>query len=149
MLRPTFTPADIPPVLGQIDRAIYTATTRTDAALNLWQGWSDRRFGTIQPHILAAIEALAFIAGWAAVMAWGYSRLACVRTWRLWLESAPQRARAVKVMGQHYDTARYWLSVAYSAVAVAVAVVLVVGAYIVGSAPRWTGRAIAFALCVE
>jgi len=75
--------------------------------------------------------------------------MACIRTWDAWLETAPQRALAAEVMGQHWETARRWFAVVYSATVVAVVAIVLAGAYVVGNAPRWAGRVIGFALCVE
>jgi hypothetical protein len=142
MLQTTYTAANIHPALGTLDRTIHDA-------LDDWQSWSDRTFCDIQPEILAAIESIAYIVGYIAAMAWGYSQLACLNTWEAWLESAPQRAMALDVMGQHWVEIRFWLSVAYSAAAVAVVVGALIGLHVLRQSPRWAGRAIGFALCVE
>jgi len=52
-------------------------------------------------------------------------------------------------MGQHWVEIRFWLSVAYSAAAVAVVVGALIGLHVLRQSPRWAGRAIGFALCVE
>jgi hypothetical protein len=146
--------------LGFVARAIHTtanvaqglailAIIGTDTALTMWQDWSDRTFADIQPEILAALESIAYIVGYTAAMAWGYSRLACTNTWKAWLDSAPQRALALDVMGITWDEIRYWFSVAYSVAAVAIVIGALMGAYVLGNAPRWTGKAIAFGLCVS
>lgn len=142
MIQATFTASDIHPALGTADRAAHDF-------LYAWQAWSDRTFGTIQPHVLAAIESICYVIRWAAAMAWSYSRLACTNTWEAWLESAPQRALALDLMGITWEEIRLWLSVAYSIAAVAVVVTALTGVYLVSNAPRWAGRAIAFALCVS
>jgi hypothetical protein len=142
MLQTTYTAANIHPALGTLDRTIHDS-------LDSWQTWSDRTFGTIQPHILVAVESMAYVIGWAVAMAYSYTRLACLNTWEAWLESAPQRALVAKVMGQHWATARRWFYMAYSAAAVAVVAGVLAGVYVLRQSPRWAGRAIAFALCVE
>ena len=141
-LQTAYTAASIHPALGTVDRSIHDT-------LDAWQAWSDRTFGTIQPHILTAVESICYVIGWAVAIAWSYSRLACLNTWDAWLESAPERALAAKVMSQHWDTARQWFYVAYSAVAVAVVAGVLAGVYVLRQSPRWAGRAIAIALCVE
>lgn len=155
MITTTFTLNSIAPALGQLDRAIHDtanaaqglailAIAGTDTALNLWQDWSDRTFGTIQPHILTAIESACYVIGWIAAVAW----LACTRTWAAWLDTAPQRALMADVMGENWDTARRVFAVMVSALAVAVVAIGLTGGYVLSNAPRWAGRVIAIALCV-
>jgi hypothetical protein len=146
--------------LGTVAPAMFTATNAAqglallavigiDTALEQWQDWSDRTFCDIRPEILSIIESACYLVRYIAVMAWGYSRMACLNTWDAWMASAPERAMALDVMGQHWAEVRFWLSVAYSAVAVAVVIGGLTGLHVLRQSPRWAGRAIAFALCVE
>lgn len=158
MIYTAFNPRQIG--LGSVAVAIYNATNAaqgiailsiaaTDTALTLWQDWSDRTFADIRPEVVSIIESLAYLVGYAAAMAWGFSRLACTRTWDAWLEAAPSRVLAAKVMGWCWDDARRAFAVVASVLAVTVVAVGLAGGYVLGNAPRWLGRVIAIALCVE
>jgi hypothetical protein len=151
MLQTTFTAANVHPVLGHLDR-----TARLSWAF-VTQPEAIKRYRWVG----AMTVALAQLAFWSAVWVfaqtkeWVDTQVAEAQDHTLPMEAVEPLTmdEVVNATAKAIATGAVFgvkvFSVAYSAVTLVVIAAALLGAYLLDRTPRWAGRAIAFALCVE
>lgn len=147
--------------LGFVARAIHTTASTaqglailaiigTDTALTLWQDWSDRTFCDIQPEVLSIIESIAYIAGYAAAMAWGFACWAVNSTVEAWEDDLQQQVihAAALACERSYVWGRKAIYAAYSALALSGIVAILAAIALVKYGSRAGVALVGWCLCV-